>query len=106
MLSYMHKLSWYQALRGVGSRRGDLHHVPGGESLWDAVCEWNGDWDGSEGEPVADAMCGRTIRPCAPGVMSRLGAPRCRACCEALGIPQGDGCPINDSQFENVSERN
>lgn len=30
-----------------------------------------------------------------PGVLSRMGAPRCRKCCAAQGIEQGTGAPYN-----------
>lgn len=30
-----------------------------------------------------------------PGLLSRMGAPRCPKCCAALGIPEGDGAPFN-----------
>jgi hypothetical protein len=31
-----------------------------------------------------------------PGWLSRMGAPRCAGCCEALGYPAGVGAPRND----------
>ncbi|WP_255569229.1 hypothetical protein [Roseomonas alba] len=35
-----------------------------------------------------------------PGLFSRTGAPRCPACCAALGIPFGDGAPLNTLEGE------
>jgi len=32
-----------------------------------------------------------------PGIFSRMGAPRCKACCRALGLPEGDGAPYNSN---------
>lgn len=33
-----------------------------------------------------------------PGVMSRLGLPRCKHCCRIMGIESGDGNPYNHSK--------
>lgn len=30
-----------------------------------------------------------------PGVLSRMGRPRCKRCCRAVGVPQGNGAPFN-----------
>ena len=35
-----------------------------------------------------------------PGMSSRLSAPRCAACCQALGIPPGNGTPANDKTLQ------
>ena len=32
-----------------------------------------------------------------PGIFSRMGAMRCDACCDAIGITKGKGSAINDS---------
>ena len=41
-------------------------------------------------------VCGRAFkRTGMPGILSRMGAPRCRACCRRLGIAEGDGAPFN-----------
>jgi hypothetical protein len=52
------------------------------------------DWDGDivEGETA----CGTSARLTIPGVGSRMGCPRCVACCDRLGYPHGDGSPKND----------
>jgi len=44
--------------------------------------------------------CGMSGRLFVPGVGSRLGAPRCRSCCRALGIPWGEGAPYNQAGAE------
>lgn len=41
-------------------------------------------------------LCGRSCRLTIPGVFSRMGAPRCPACCAAAGLPPGAGSPKND----------
>lgn len=43
------------------------------------------------------AACGRELGwVMVPGVGSRMGVPRCRRCCDALGYPHGNGSPKND----------
>ena len=44
----------------------------------------------------ATMVCGRRF-PWAgmPGVLSRLGSPRCKSCCKRLGITAGFGAPFN-----------
>ncbi len=51
------------------------------------------------GELPLTALCGAAIRYW-PGIFSRLGLPRCTACCLMLGIPPGDGTPGNDTALE------
>jgi len=56
--------------------------------------EWIDAWDGllyGRGKTV----CGREGELCMPGVVSRLGLPRCKHCCRAMGLPAGDGNPYN-----------
>ena len=48
-------------------------------------------WESGTGR----AVCGMRGVFEMPGVVSRLGRPRCIACCEALEIPSGDGAPYN-----------
>jgi hypothetical protein len=47
--------------------------------------------------------CGVTARYHAPGVFSRIGMPRCGPCCDVIGLPAGDGCPINDKELNGGS---
>jgi hypothetical protein len=55
---------------------------------------------GVDGETV----CGLKGRFYMPGVCSRTGAPRCKRCCQALGIPAGNGAPYNatDEPWKNA----
>lgn len=70
---------WLQVRRGIS-----LHRV--------ASIEWECDQKiGGAGATV----CGRTGRLHMPGFFSRMDAPRCHACCKALGIPKGTGAPYN-----------
>jgi hypothetical protein len=42
--------------------------------------------------------CGQVARSVMiPGVFSRMGLPRCRGCCRALGYAEGPGSPKNAS---------
>lgn len=45
---------------------------------------------------TATAACGVSTRWAWPGVSSRLGRPRCKHCCRALGIAAGNGTPANE----------
>lgn len=74
---------WVQTGTGV-----ILHHVA--EWLADPAGVWE-DWDAS-----ARTSCGRTSIVHIPGLFSRMGADRCRACCRVLGIEPGVGSPKND----------
>ena len=40
-------------------------------------------------------VCGQRGPLTMPGILSRMGCPRCAHCCDALGIPRGDGAPFN-----------
>ena len=77
-------LSWYYTANGER-----LHHLPGsGAPFWDQAV--------NEGGAMGLAACGQPGRYIAPGVMHRLGLPRCVRCCDSLGIPWGNGTPVND----------
>jgi hypothetical protein len=44
----------------------------------------------------ATTACGLAPRRMVmPGVISRLGLPRCAHCCKKLGVSRGDGAPFN-----------
>jgi hypothetical protein len=47
--------------------------------------------------PVLRAACTLRRRWSMPGMFSRVSAPRCAACCRALGIPAGNGTPANEN---------
>ena len=40
-------------------------------------------------------LCGRKGWLQMPGIMSRMGLPRCAHCCRLAGVPLGDGAPAN-----------
>ncbi len=49
-----------------------------------------------EGQPLlARSACGLRRDWWMPGLFSRLGRRRCVPCCQALGIPTGNGTPAN-----------
>lgn len=49
-------------------------------------------WDDSDKiAGVGKTVCGRSGLLQTPGVLSRLGLPRCRQCCRILGLRQGNG---------------
>lgn len=81
----------------LGDRGGVLH----------AVATLDGDID--DGDDAAcrpgRTACGRTGVLCIPGVLSRLGAPRCRRCCERTGMPHGAGSPVNSPGRRPVAEQ-
>lgn len=43
--------------------------------------------------------CGVEATLMIPGIMSRLAMPRCKPCCDRLGIPAGTGSPKNDPEL-------
>jgi hypothetical protein len=70
-----------------------LHAVPGDaltpEQMHDAI---------DQGEPnILRTACGRTLALTYAGIGSRLGMPRCAHCCRTLGIPAGNGTPVNEA---------
>jgi len=46
--------------------------------------------------------CGKAGWLGMPGIFSRMDAPRCPACCRAVGIPRGRGAPYNDEAGEHI----
>jgi hypothetical protein len=72
-------------------RNGDLHRVA--SIAWDGEALGFDPGDMIQGEGVS--VCGKEGRMAMPGIFSRMGAPRCRRCCKAMGIPPGDGPPWN-----------
>jgi hypothetical protein len=70
-----------------------LHAIPATElATEDLDADIEGDNDGVAGR----AACGLDSRFLLPGVLSRLGMPRCVWCCRALGILAGNGTPTNE----------
>ena len=85
---------------------------------WDWVYTWT---DGGRhlhhlatilGPVTADAgwgadgvsTCGLRKRWVIPGVLSRMGMPRCAHCCARPGWPRGDGSPKNDEALRPLVE--
>jgi hypothetical protein len=56
------------------------------------------DWSVGLGRTV----CGVSSTLSYPGVLSRLGAFRCRSCCRLLDVPAGKGHPRNDRRLRPV----
>lgn len=50
------------------------------------------------------ASCGMRARFSIAGMLSRMGAERCPACCDALGWPHGVGAPKNDEALRPLVE--
>lgn len=70
-----------------------LHAVPGREITAGQIRDAT-----DEGRPVPRrAACGLRRGWWLPGLYSRLGRRRCRACCHALAIPPGYGTPANEA---------
>ena len=64
-----------------------------------AECE---EWGGLYDVPVT-LDCGRQATTVLiPGVISRLGMPRCVGCCRAAGLPPGKGSPKNDDECRRI----
>lgn len=74
------KLTWF-----VSSAWNVLHHLPEA----DPAGEW---WEETtDGGKSGVAACGLWTTFYAPGVLTRLGAPRCKRCCRRAGVPEGKG---------------
>lgn len=68
-----------------------LHYVEGeDDKTWEA---W---WDDGPWPKARTAACGASFPASLPGMFSRMGAPRCDACCAALAITPGKGAALND----------
>jgi hypothetical protein len=71
------------------SRGGVLHRV--------SSIAWRDPDDGLiQGDGVT--VCGRRGFLHMPGVLDRIGLPRCEACCRLTGVPEGDGAPWNQGK--------
>ena len=79
---------WDWWLLGQGER---LHHA----LTWDP-----------QGETFGHGFtsCGRGGMLSIPGMFTRMGAERCRKCCERMGYPQGTGSPKNDDACRPLVE--
>jgi len=72
-----------------------LHRVS--EIVW----EGEGEDDKRSGHGVT--LCGRKGYLQMPGILSRMGGPRCAHCCRLAGVPQGDGAPFNQDIPEKTA---
>lgn len=61
-----------------------------------AEIEWEGDDPEDMRSGTGTTMCGRKGYLVMPGILSRMGLPRCAHCCRLAGIPRGDGAPFNN----------
>jgi hypothetical protein len=57
--------------------------------------EWEGDDADDLRHGTGTTLCGRKGYLQMPGVLSRMGLPRCAHCCRLAGVPRGDGAPFN-----------
>lgn len=83
------KYSWFYTYHATR-----LHFVPEageGYEFWERATS------GDESS-YARAACGVRAEWSAPGIFSRTGMPRCKKCCKAAGINEGDGAPFNDPE--------
>ena len=75
--------------------RRDWLYFANGERLHRVVAiTWREDCGLTSGP--GETLCGRSGRLSIPGIMSRMGMPRCVRCCKLTGIPRGDGAPFNE----------
>jgi hypothetical protein len=73
-----------------GRRKPVLHRL--------AEIDW---WEPADDEMIRGdgvTVCGKRGFLHMPGVLSRIGLPRCGACCRLTGVPGGDGAPWNQGR--------
>lgn len=58
--------------------------------------------DGTRGK--GKTLCGRKGNLSMPGVMGRMGLPRCHHCCRMAEVPDGLGNPFNSAKTEKERE--
>jgi len=58
------------------------------------VTDDSDEW-GVKGVMGGEAACGMKGNFEMPGVLARLGCPRCEECCNKLDVPHGEGAPLN-----------
>jgi hypothetical protein len=81
----------------------DWAQTPTGTILH-AVASFDGDDDLVPVGGLGVTVCGRRGRLSIPGMFMRMHAPRCRACCRALGYPDGVGSPKNNENCRALAE--
>lgn len=88
----LRKLEWLEDEPGM------LHWVPT-RSASACHLQWERLVEAEVRGPIKTA-CKQSLTLTAPGIFSRLGAPRCPLCCYVASIPYGDGAWINDPASE------
>ncbi len=88
--------AWWLTTRRAWSR---LHAVPGDSLTVEDHREGVDTGDGVERRTA----CGRTLRLVYAGMFSRFSMPRCESCCRKLGIPPGDGTPVNEAAEKRLA---
>lgn len=87
---------WWLTTRKAWNR---LHAIPGDDITQEqhrAAIDY--------GDPLTrKAACGQTLDLTYPGLHSRFGLPRCAHCCRTLGIPTGNGTPVNEDTTPETS---
>lgn len=63
------------------------------------------EWDKNEVWGGGESACGMVATFHVPGIVSRMGAPRCKKCCRKRGIPFGYGNPRNDESLPENMQR-
>ena len=53
---------------------------------------------------IGTTCCGALAVLYMPGILERMGAPRCPVCCDAVGVPHGDGIPGNGEQMDPADQ--
>lgn len=95
-LPFLRKTQWrWRWMQGYEKDAGYLHRIKsfraGGTH---AACDREDMF--VRGVKGATTVCGLRGTFLMPGLFSRMGAKRCKECCEKLGVPQGRGAPFND----------
>jgi len=67
-----------------------------------AKIKWDHKEDRISGKGIA--VCGAEGFMSMPGIFSRMSAKRCKKCCELLELPNGIGCPYNNTDA-NLTEK-
>lgn len=88
-------LHWKQAWKHLGSESDLLHRI----AVVDGA--WEGDPDMFPTYLRGRTACGRSGNLFMPGMLSRMYATRCRQCCRAVGVPEGDGIPGNVKNLQD-----
>lgn len=86
-------MPWLADYDWVYGPRGEVLHGPARDTSQEDYEELE-----DAGHPMNFKLaCGRRLTYASiPGIFSRMGAWRCRQCCDALGYPQGIGSPKNN----------